>query len=360
MADIFLSYASEDRSKAERLSSQLEDQGWSVWWDRTIQGGQPYDEVIEKALDSARCVLVLWSEISVNKDWVKTEALEALDRKILIPVLIESVKIPLAFRRFQAVDLINWDSSDPSDSFRQLVNDIVRLLGPSPKKTGKIKHSESKVKGKVERELRIQEKKSATITPVPNSASGESPKKTLLISIAIGVAIVIAFIIYSYKGGYLEFLETESGLTGNETDSTIIITSERPIYTLVLDFKGIGVSGSEAQIITNRVRTLLFQFEHHEVIDPDLVKLIAREQDFLLGICIDFECAVEIGRMVGAQQVFTGSIGKIGTVYTIDMKVFNIETGHALHTTSFDYKGSIENFLTEGIPIAVRRIAGME
>ena len=33
MADIFISYASEDRPKAEPVANALEDQDWSVWWD---------------------------------------------------------------------------------------------------------------------------------------------------------------------------------------------------------------------------------------------------------------------------------------------------------------------------------------
>jgi hypothetical protein len=76
MADIFISYASEDRNKAEELAETLSTHGWSVWWDRKIPLGKSYDEVIEKALGESKCVIVLWSAVSVVSEWVRNEASE--------------------------------------------------------------------------------------------------------------------------------------------------------------------------------------------------------------------------------------------------------------------------------------------
>jgi len=43
MADIFISYASEDRQRAGALAETLGARGWSVWWDREIPLGQSFD-----------------------------------------------------------------------------------------------------------------------------------------------------------------------------------------------------------------------------------------------------------------------------------------------------------------------------
>lgn len=112
MADVFVSYASEDRETARKLAGILESYGYSVWWDRKIIAGQTYDQVIERELEAARAVVVLWSKNSVTSEWVKNEAAVAAERGVLVPALIENVKLPLEFRRRQTVDLAGWDGDE--------------------------------------------------------------------------------------------------------------------------------------------------------------------------------------------------------------------------------------------------------
>lgn len=137
MADIFISYASEDRNKAEKLAETLSTRGWSVWWDRKIPLGKSYDEVIEKALGESKCVIVLWSAMSVASEWVRNEASEAKRRGILVPVFIERVDAPLAFRLLNGADLYDWQAGTPNSEFDQLVERVTELLG-KPQSSGSI------------------------------------------------------------------------------------------------------------------------------------------------------------------------------------------------------------------------------
>jgi non-specific serine/threonine protein kinase len=105
MADIFLSYASEDRDRVAPLVAEIERLGISVWWDRRIGLGASFDREIERELDLANCIVVVWTANSIESDWVRNEAHEGLERNALVPVLLESVKPPLAFRRAQNADL---------------------------------------------------------------------------------------------------------------------------------------------------------------------------------------------------------------------------------------------------------------
>ena len=115
MADIFLSYASEDRERARLVAQLLEGRSWTVWWDRKIPAGVAYDEVIEREIGAAKYVVVLWSISSTKSEWVKNEAASAVEQEKLIPAQIDDIKLPLEFRRRQTLNLSGW-SGDASDT----------------------------------------------------------------------------------------------------------------------------------------------------------------------------------------------------------------------------------------------------
>ena len=131
MADIFISYARTDRDIARQFADAFTVRDWTVWWDPEIPYGQSFDEVIERELAAARCVIVLWSKDSVSSRWVRTEADEGLNRRILVPILIGSdVSIPLAFRRLQAANLVGWTGDREHAVAKRVFAQIEQLLGP--------------------------------------------------------------------------------------------------------------------------------------------------------------------------------------------------------------------------------------
>lgn len=133
MGDIFVSYAREDHDKAKVLAESLGERGWTVWWDRKIPPGKSFDQVIKEALEGAKCVIVLWSQASVNSDWVKEEATDAAHRGILLPALIEDVEPPLGFRRLQAARLTDWYHGHDDGDFEELARAIGQIIELSPR-----------------------------------------------------------------------------------------------------------------------------------------------------------------------------------------------------------------------------------
>lgn len=128
VSDIFVSYANADRPRVKPLVDALLREGWSVWWDRAMLPGETWDQVIEVELAAARCVIVLWSRTSVHSDWVRTEAEAAKERGVLVPALLDDVNIPLAFKRLQAANLVEWSGVLPSAGFDELARGVSEVL----------------------------------------------------------------------------------------------------------------------------------------------------------------------------------------------------------------------------------------
>jgi formylglycine-generating enzyme required for sulfatase activity len=130
MADIFLSYAREDRLAAERVVRALEELGYEVWWDPDIPAGPSYRRVLQQALESARSVVVLWSTASVVSSWVQDEATEGQERGVLVAARLMDVKPPLGFRGHQLADLSSWDGGVEDPEFRRLLRGVEAHVGP--------------------------------------------------------------------------------------------------------------------------------------------------------------------------------------------------------------------------------------
>ena len=134
MADVFLSYARDDQDRARAVAAALEARGWSVFWDHDILGGQEFRAVLERELHDARCVIVLWSERALASKFVRDEAAEALDGR-LVPALIDRVEPPLGFREIQHTDLSGWRGDPTDEAFARLAASVQAVLGGTPPPT---------------------------------------------------------------------------------------------------------------------------------------------------------------------------------------------------------------------------------
>ena len=151
MADIFISYKSDDREKAKQFANAFTRAGMTVWWDAQLRTGEAYDEVIDRELNSSNCVVVLWSEASVKSRWVRAEANIAERRGILLPTRIDETEPPLQFQLIQTADMSSWNGDPDAPIIHTFISMVKDALGrtyysydESPSQTGTLPSAESK------------------------------------------------------------------------------------------------------------------------------------------------------------------------------------------------------------------------
>ena len=123
MTDVFVSYKVEDRPRVRTLVNALVAEGLDVWWDVGIEGGTNWRQAIQDHLDSAACVLVVWSSHSVAPSgyFVHDEAAHALRRGVYLPIAIDAVDPPLGFGQAQVLPLNHWRGNRTDKRFLDVV-----------------------------------------------------------------------------------------------------------------------------------------------------------------------------------------------------------------------------------------------
>ncbi len=255
MADIFLSYANEDRETARAVAGLLESAGCTVWWDRRIPAGRTWRSMIEEALRDMRCMVVLWSTHSVDSDWVKEEAEEARAIGKLIPVLIEPVKPPVGFRSIQAADLTDWDGSTDSLGARQLIADLQSLMSKPaqqklsdveevPREKQRISESSIEEARAVDRSA-MSDESSRLSTPPPLRIGPTSIESDRKLPGWWKMAVAGAFIIVAVLGSLLWFGEGDRQPSGPE------VATVKPPPVSAPSLVSLGLSGDRQEIGPN-------------------------------------------------------------------------------------------------------------
>ena len=131
---LFVSYSRTDLARARPVIDLLEGAGFEVWWDGRLEGGENYLQTTETALETAQCVVVLWSATATQSHWVRDEAQRGRERGCLVPLTIDGTMAPLGFRQFQLLDISGWDGrADSPEAARILVAVRARIAGEMPR-----------------------------------------------------------------------------------------------------------------------------------------------------------------------------------------------------------------------------------
>ena len=85
--------------------------------------------VIGEEIEEAKAVIVLWSQISVESDWVLGEADTAHELKKLVPIKIGECKLPINYRGVHTPEV--YKSKAELNKLAKMLSDKLRTTSPS-------------------------------------------------------------------------------------------------------------------------------------------------------------------------------------------------------------------------------------
>lgn len=129
MADVFVSYSRADALRVEQLVQTLEVHGLSVWWDRSLEQGAQFAQLIRDEISHARVVVVCWSETAAASKWVQAEADEAAHQGKYIGSIVSAGRPPPPFNIENNANLIDWGGAADDLQFLNLLKEVGRLAG---------------------------------------------------------------------------------------------------------------------------------------------------------------------------------------------------------------------------------------
>ena len=127
----------------------------------------------------------------------------------------------------------------------------------------------------------------------------------------------------------------------------------------VMPLRGSAISETDAAFLTERLNIELQRTGFYDVLEREKMSEILKEQGFQqTGACDETACLVEVGRLLAVEKMIGGSVGKVGGIFSAQVRLIDLKTGMVEKTATRDYKGELDYLLTVGMRETAEELSG--
>lgn len=110
----------------------------------------------------------------------------------------------------------------------------------------------------------------------------------------------------------------------------------------IIDFESNGISLYESKNIVSKIESEIIKLSCISLVERSALDEVLKEQGLQQSGCLTTQCAVEIGQLLGTNKLLMGSVGRIGRLYTINVKIISVESGLVLNAYEINSDSGIE------------------
>ena len=148
---VFVSHASEDKERfVTKFATKLRENGIDAWLDKweMLPGDSLVDKIFEEGLKEAQAVIIVLSNYSIKKPWVREELNASIVAKLsngtkIIPIVLDNCEVP------QSLTSTLWEPIPDIESYEQNFKRVLSsifgatdkpALGKAPAHTTSVYH----------------------------------------------------------------------------------------------------------------------------------------------------------------------------------------------------------------------------
>jgi len=125
----------------------------------------------------------------------------------------------------------------------------------------------------------------------------------------------------------------------------------KPTLAVLTLIPGKGGDSATAQQLTEQLESDILATGRIRLLERRQIRNILTEQGFQQsGACDSSDCQVQVGRLLGVEEIVVGETSREGQVTTLAARVVSISTGAILTSHIVDVKGGPDAMARVGVP----------
>lgn len=119
------------------------------------------------------------------------------------------------------------------------------------------------------------------------------------------------------------------------------------VNVAVADLNAYALSSGEVKTLTEVLQSTLVSTDYFSVLSRSDMKDVLEAQAFQSSsACDETACLVEMGHILSVQKIIGGTLGRVGSTYSLSLRFVDVETGKTELSINDQWRGEADGLLT--------------